>query len=62
MIASAPWAVRRSHTSVIDAAGAIYVLGGTDDVTPYVYFNDVWVSPDKGADPTWAGTRGALEG
>ncbi len=49
---SAPWAGRRSHASVIDAAGAIYVIGGTDDVTPYVYFNDVWVSPDKGADPT----------
>ncbi len=48
---SAPWAGRRSHASVIDAAGAIYVIGGTDDVTPYVYFNDVWVSPDKGADP-----------
>ncbi len=46
VIASAPWAVRFGHTSVIDAAGAIYVIGGTG--YPSVY-NDVWVSTDKGA-------------
>jgi hypothetical protein len=45
VIASAPWAARYGHTSVIDAAGAIYVIGGygTD------YLNDVWVSTVGGA-------------
>jgi hypothetical protein len=43
--ASAPWAGRTGHTSVVDAAGAIYVIGGgTGD-----YFNDVWASTDGGA-------------
>jgi hypothetical protein len=28
VIASAPWAARSGHTSVVDAAGAIYVIGG----------------------------------
>ena len=50
MTASAPWAARYGHTSVVDAAGAIYVIGGygTD------YLNDVWVSTVGGA--------GGLEG
>ena len=43
---SAPWAGRSGHTSVIDAAGAIYVIGGYN--APY-YFNDVWVTTDGGA-------------
>ena len=47
VIANAPWAVRRSHTTVIDAAGAIYVLGGSDGVT--TNYNDVPVSTDGGA-------------
>ena len=57
---SAPWAGRQLHTSVIDAAGAIYVIGGS---TP-IDFNDVWKSTDGGADRTrgcwgyWVGTRG----
>ncbi len=42
----AGWAGRYGHTSVIDAAGAIYVIGGRDGST---YFNDVWVSTDGGA-------------
>jgi hypothetical protein len=33
---------------VVDAAGAIYVIGGYDGTT---YFNDVWVSTDGGARP-----------
>ncbi len=45
----AGWAARDEHTSVIDAAGAIYVLGGTGSGT---YLNDVRVSTDKGEDPT----------
>ncbi len=44
---SAPWGVRAWHTSVIDAAGAIYVIGGQDGGT--FYYQDVWVSTDGGA-------------
>ncbi len=51
---SAPWAARPGHTSVIDAAGAIYVIGGFDGNTG-TYYNDVWVSTDGGADRTRAG-------
>ncbi len=48
---TAPWAARSGHTTVIDAAGAMYVIGGgggggtggTD------YFQDVWASTDGGA-------------
>jgi hypothetical protein len=42
---SARWAGRYGHTTVIDAAGTIYVIGGRDDTT---YFNEVWVSTDGG--------------
>ncbi len=47
---SAPWAGRYGHTTVIDAAGAIYVIGGTYGGTtePY-YYSDVWASTDGGA-------------
>ena len=65
VIASAPWAGRAGHTSVIDAAGAIYVIGGTGSSSAgTIYFKDVWISTDGGADRTWvvlggtAGTRG----
>ncbi len=44
---SAPWAGRFGHTSVIDAAGAIYVLGGIGMRN----FQDVWASTDGGARP-----------
>jgi hypothetical protein len=50
VIASAPWAVRRRHTTVIGAAGAIYVIGGFDG--GLTYYKDVWVSTDEGADRT----------
>ncbi len=43
---TAPWAARDAHTSVVDAAGAIYVLGGRGGTT---YYNDVWASTDGGA-------------
>ncbi len=59
MIASAPWAARGKHTSVIDAAGAIYVIGGMSWKAVivyilgvregYAYLNDVWASIDQGA-------------
>jgi hypothetical protein len=44
----APWAGqygRMMHTSVIDAAGAIYVIGGQNGPD----MNDVWASNDRGA-------------
>jgi hypothetical protein len=47
---SAQWAARKGHTSVIDAAGAIYVIGGYDGTK---YFNDVLVSTDRGAGRKW---------
>ncbi len=45
---------------MVDAAGAIYVIGGYSNGT---YLQDVWVSPDGGARPDSfgglsAGTRG----
>ncbi len=46
---SAPWAARSGHTTVMDAAGAIYVIGGFSGTT---FYNDVWVSTDGGADRT----------
>jgi hypothetical protein len=57
---SAPWGARYGHTSVIDAAGAIYVIGGYGGT----YYNDVWVSTDGGADRTRGtrGTAGIVEG
>ena len=45
---SAPWAVRAGHTSVIDAAGAIYIIGGRGSGGAG-YFQDVWVSTNGGA-------------
>ncbi len=47
---SAPWAARYGHTTVIDAAGAIYVIGGLGGGT--TFYNDVWASTDGGADRT----------
>jgi hypothetical protein len=57
---TAPWAAREYHTSVVDAAGAIYVIGGWNGTT---YFNDVWASTDGGARPDsvqggWSGGTG----
>jgi hypothetical protein len=56
--ASAPWAGREGHTSVIDATGAIYVIGGRGGTDGTTYFNDVLVSTDGGADRSCAVTRG----
>ncbi len=44
--ASAPWDGRGEHTTVIDAAGAIYVIGGFDGGD--IWYNDVWKSTDGG--------------
>jgi hypothetical protein len=58
--ASAGWAARLGHTSVVDAAGAIYVIGGEGSDN----YNDVWVSTDGGARAGLGrgGGRGVLEG
>ncbi len=69
---TAPWAARFGHTTVIDAAGAIYVIGGIN-VYGGTLFQDVWVSTDGGARAGlapggWSGgsrggtTGGVLEG
>ncbi len=50
---SAPWAARESHTSVVDAAGAIYVIGGRS--SGRTYYKDVWASTDGGARPDSVG-------
>ena len=46
---------------MVDAAGAIYVIGGRNDTT---FFNDVLVSTDGGARPDsrrgWWGVLGVL--
>jgi hypothetical protein len=53
---------------VVDAAGAIYVIGG--EGINGILFNDVWVSTDGGARPDsrrdaregyWVGTQGVLQ-
>jgi hypothetical protein len=45
---TAEWAARAAHTSVVDAAGAIYVIGGADGGTGTAY-QDLWASTDGGA-------------
>ena len=45
VVASAPWAARLGHTSVIDAGGAIYVIGGEGRSV----LDDVWASATGGA-------------
>ncbi len=56
MIASTPWAERESHTTVIDAAGNFYLLGGDGDND--ILFGDVWESIGRGA----CRTGGVLHG
>ena len=55
---SAPWAARWGHSTVIDAAGAIYVIGGRYGT----FYSDVWVSTDGGAHRTRRGARGYYRG
>ncbi len=69
-----PWAGRDSHTTVIDAAGAIYVIGGWSYLSGggFTYYHDVWASTDGGAlaglregggsGGVWVGTQGVLGG
>ncbi len=52
MIAETAWGGRNCHTSVIDAAGAIYVIGGSGIGGIY---RDVWVGTDGGARPDSVG-------
>ena len=67
--ANAEWAARYGHTSVIDAAGAIYVIGGGNTgTTGYTYLQDVYASTDGGArgrtasGVVWVGTLGGYYG
>jgi hypothetical protein len=50
---TAPWAARYGHTSVVDAAGAIYVIGGQDGGIwrTGTFYQDVWASTDGGSRP-----------
>ncbi len=57
----APWADRAFLTSVVDAAGAIYVIGGGVGTT--TFYADVWASTDGGEVPDKVqGGRGVLGG
>ena len=49
---NAPWAARSAHTTVIDAAGTMFLIGGQGDTG---FLNDVWSSADKGANRTQGG-------
>jgi hypothetical protein len=64
--ANAEWAGRSGHTSVVDAAGAIYVIGGGYDGSggTNTFLNDVWASTDGGGRPEsgGGGVGGALKG
>ncbi len=62
---AAPWAGRVGHASVIDAAGAIYVIGGLGGKDPdNIYsggttnFNDVWADRGARAGLRQRGSRG----
>ncbi len=52
---SAQWIGRSGHTTVIDAAGAIYVIGGFGGGDDH---DDVWASTDGGARPDPSQGRG----
>ncbi len=66
------WAGRYGHTTVIDAAGTIYVIGGFTHSGggSSTYHQDVWKSTVGGADRSqsrllegyWVGTRRVLSG
>ncbi len=45
----AEWAARFFHTSVVDASGAIYVIGGGSGAFGATTYQDVWASTDGGA-------------
>ncbi len=57
---SAPWAAREGPSTVIDAAGAIYVIGGESGGNNLL--NDVLKSADGGADRTRGVLRRLLGG
>jgi hypothetical protein len=61
---TAPWAARAGHTTVIDAAGTIYVIGGSSYNGTDTHHHDVWASTDGGARAglSQGGDRWVLEG
>ncbi len=51
----APWAARIAHSTVIDAAGTMYLMGGFNGQIPgEKLYNDVWQSTGAGANVTWS--------
>ncbi len=48
--------MRDGHTSGIDAAGAIYIIGGSG--SSGTRYNDVYASTDGGARPDYVGAGG----
>jgi hypothetical protein len=60
VVHDAPWAARDRHTTVIDAVGNFYLIGGVGGACLgpcETLYQDVWLSTDKGA----SCTRGVLE-
>ena len=55
-----PWEGRYGHTTVIDAAGNMYLMGGLGDGFGN-YFNDVWKGTNSGENRTQGGTQGILK-
>ena len=49
----APWAARGGHTTMIDAAGTMYLMGGSN-AEKHLNYNDVWQSTGAGANVTWS--------
>ncbi len=53
LLANTPWPARYGHTTVIDAAGTIYLMGGAIARGGQVnLYNDVWVGTNNGANST----------
>ncbi len=62
--ANARWDARAPHTSVVNAAGAIYVIGGEgyDGTNEGSRFQDVWASTDGARPDLVGGVKGVLGG
>ncbi len=70
LLANTPWPARYGHTTVIDAAGTIYLMGGAfvrggGAGAHLNLYNDVWVGTNNGANSTQGhsqSTHGVLKG
>jgi hypothetical protein len=56
---NAPWAARSMHTTVIDAAGTMYLIGGEGNTGN---LDDVWSSANRGANRLNGDLQGVLKG